>query len=320
MTWFRLCDTLPFHRKVMQAGNEAVGAWARAGAWSSGNLTEGYIPPEIAAVIAPPQAWADLRAAGLTEAPPDGRPGEQLHDFLEYNPTAETVRAERQATKERVQKFRAAKRQRAASNAVTPTVTNGVRNGGCTPSPIPIPIPDQIPPTPQGGDGTAPSSRTEKRQGGSETRYRAAYEAGIREGSPAGQAFVLPPGKIAAVLGPALTAHAIGAEGPLRGDDLLAWIRSTAAEYRRATASTAQYEGGWDVFHFAKWLNKGRPRDDAPLRPRGQAPIVAHTAQVPLALDAPPARPGLASPARDLTDGPLPSARRPRSTATESGS
>lgn len=121
--WFKVCDGLAFHRKVLKAGNEAMGAWVRAGAWSSmpDNLTEGWIPPEVADQIAPPRVWAKLRAAGLVEDPGDGREGHQLHDFLAYNPTAERVRADRAATKARVERFR-----NAARNGVTAPATNGV--------------------------------------------------------------------------------------------------------------------------------------------------------------------------------------------------
>ena len=129
--WFKVDDGMAFHQKVLKAGNEAIGAWARAGSWSSApsNLTEGYIPPEVASQIAPPRIWAKLRAAGLTEAPSDGRHGEQIHDFTVYNPRAEKVRAERDSWADRQRKSRESRRDK----AVTPPTVTGV--------PIPIPIP-----------------------------------------------------------------------------------------------------------------------------------------------------------------------------------
>jgi hypothetical protein len=160
VTWFKVDDGITFHRKVIAAGNEAMGAWMRAGAWSSANLTEGFIPPDVCKVIAPPKVWAKLRAASLTEAPADGGKGEQIHDFLAYNPTASEVRAARSATASRVQKFRAARRasggdvagkgaeieeDNGVCNGVTPPVTNGVRTPAPIPIPIPIPIPDPDP-------------------------------------------------------------------------------------------------------------------------------------------------------------------------------
>ena len=39
MVWFLVDDNVTFHKKVMDAGNAAFGAWTRAGAWSAANLT-----------------------------------------------------------------------------------------------------------------------------------------------------------------------------------------------------------------------------------------------------------------------------------------
>ena len=83
-----------------------------------------------------------------------------------------------------------------------------------------------------------------------EQAYRAASDAGIREAAP-GKPFALPPGKIGSILGPAMAAHAPG----LRGDPLLAWLRQKASLYRKATADSAQYQGGWGIPSFVKWLN-----------------------------------------------------------------
>ena len=53
MVWFLVDDNVTFHKKVMDAGNAAFGAWTRAGAWSAANLTNGFIPCRIAYRIAP---------------------------------------------------------------------------------------------------------------------------------------------------------------------------------------------------------------------------------------------------------------------------
>lgn len=108
MSRFGVSDGAAFHRKVVKAGNEAFGAWCRAGSWSSApeNLTDGFIPPEIAAMLAPPRVWSKLRAAGLTDAPADGQDGEQIHGYLEHNPSAEQVRAKRKAWAERQRRHR----------------------------------------------------------------------------------------------------------------------------------------------------------------------------------------------------------------------
>jgi hypothetical protein len=134
MSWFKISDGFAFHRKALAAGNDACGAWMRAGAWcgAAENLTDGYVPPEVAKQIAKPRVWAKLREVGLTEAPSDGRPGEQIHDYLTYNPSGEKVRAERAAWAERQRRSRGG-----VSHAVTSPVTAPVSE----PRPVPVPVP-----------------------------------------------------------------------------------------------------------------------------------------------------------------------------------
>jgi len=84
MSWFRLDDQGAFHPKVVKAGNEVYGAWCRAGQWCSAYSPSGYIPEEVAHVIAPPKVWQRALESGLLD-PVDG-PGYQIHDFNEYNP------------------------------------------------------------------------------------------------------------------------------------------------------------------------------------------------------------------------------------------
>lgn len=99
MSWWRLDDKMAFHSKMLVAGNEAVGAWARAGAWSAGELQDGFVPDHVVDLIAPKRVWAKLVSARLVERE-DG--GYRLHDFLVYNPSREDVLAQRE--KERAKK------------------------------------------------------------------------------------------------------------------------------------------------------------------------------------------------------------------------
>jgi hypothetical protein len=108
MPWFRVDDDLPTHRKVLsiprgQRRLTAIGAWTMAGAWSAKNLREGEIPASVIEELAiSPRAISDLLAAGLWVQQGDCY---RMHDFLDYNPTADQVRGERES---------AAARQRAA--------------------------------------------------------------------------------------------------------------------------------------------------------------------------------------------------------------
>lgn len=52
MAWARLDDQFAFNPKVMAAGNEAVGVFARAVCYCSANETDGFIPDDIAALLA----------------------------------------------------------------------------------------------------------------------------------------------------------------------------------------------------------------------------------------------------------------------------
>lgn len=51
MPYFPVDDQMPFHPKIIAAGNAAVGVWTRAGAWSKGHATGGFVPTEIASIL-----------------------------------------------------------------------------------------------------------------------------------------------------------------------------------------------------------------------------------------------------------------------------
>lgn len=97
MPWFKVDDKLAVHPKVMQAGNEALGLWVRAGSWSAAHLTDGSIPSEILPVFGANRTQAArLVKAGLWSEI-DG--GYQFHDWGTYQPSAEDVKAAEDAEK-----------------------------------------------------------------------------------------------------------------------------------------------------------------------------------------------------------------------------
>jgi hypothetical protein len=98
MAWFRLEGRGAFHHKVLAAGNEAYGAWCRAGQWSSDQLTDGFVPRAVAEQIAKPKVWAKLIAARLVD---DVDAGYQIHDYLDFNPSSEQERAKREEMREK---------------------------------------------------------------------------------------------------------------------------------------------------------------------------------------------------------------------------
>lgn len=125
MAWFKVDDGFPTHRKVLAIPRgprrlSAVGAWTLAGAWSSANGTEGRIPAHVVDELGiPPKVVADLLASGLWRSEDDGQ---QMHDFLDYNPSAAQVAADREAARVRQQRAREAARARRAEEARQPTL------------------------------------------------------------------------------------------------------------------------------------------------------------------------------------------------------
>ncbi len=103
MAWFKVDDGFAWHTKAVRAGNAACGLWVRAGSWSSQQLTEGYVPSEIASALGSKAEVTKLVASGLWVPSGDGF---QFHQFLDRNPTREQVEAERAASKERQQRAR----------------------------------------------------------------------------------------------------------------------------------------------------------------------------------------------------------------------
>jgi len=115
MTWLKVDDGFPTHRKVLSIPRgprrlAAVGAWTLAGAWVAGNLNNGRIPAGVLDELAiGPRVVADLLAAGLWT---ENGSGYVMHDYLDYNPSADKVEKERREASERQRKARDAARQK----------------------------------------------------------------------------------------------------------------------------------------------------------------------------------------------------------------
>lgn len=105
MTWFRVDDDLPFHRKVVMAGNAAMGLWVRAGAWSAQQLTDGFVPDDMIALIGTPAQRRKLVSARLWV---EVEGGCQFHEWSDSGrqPTAQNIRERRSDAAKRQQKYR----------------------------------------------------------------------------------------------------------------------------------------------------------------------------------------------------------------------
>lgn len=98
MPWARVDDQMAFHPKILMAGNEAVGAWARMIAHCCAQLTDGKVTRAVALSITTPVVIKHLVKCRMLDR--DGA-DYAVHDFHDWNPPAEIVRAKREKDKSR---------------------------------------------------------------------------------------------------------------------------------------------------------------------------------------------------------------------------
>lgn len=103
MPWFRLEDNFHHHPKVRKAGNAATGLWVRCGTYSAQYLTDGRVPVEIAHDYGRQREIDALLATRLWIEKEDGF---MMPDYLDYNPSAEQVLADRARARDRQAKRR----------------------------------------------------------------------------------------------------------------------------------------------------------------------------------------------------------------------
>jgi hypothetical protein len=109
MTWFKVDDAFPTHRKVLaiprgQRRLAAVGAWTLAGAWVAANGNDGIVPLHVLDEFAiSPRVADDLVSVGLWKVCSEGF---EVHDYLHYNPSGEQIAADRKAAAERQRRAR----------------------------------------------------------------------------------------------------------------------------------------------------------------------------------------------------------------------
>lgn len=105
MTWAKLDDAFWANPKVIAVGNEAAGVYARGLAYCCAQLTDGFIPDEVATFIVgrSRKALRRLVENGLWKTVSGGY---QVPDFLEFNPSRTEVREKRERDAERQRRFR----------------------------------------------------------------------------------------------------------------------------------------------------------------------------------------------------------------------
>lgn len=145
MTWFRVDDGLPTNRKLLSIPRRdrmaAMGLWCVAGAWSSRELHDGFVPLYLLAEIGATTRQANLLTQAGFWIKVDG--GWQFKDWQDWQPTRDDVLAKRKKTADKVREWR--ERNRVTRSEVTEGVT-GLQDGY---QPVSNPAPDPTRPVPK---------------------------------------------------------------------------------------------------------------------------------------------------------------------------
>lgn len=178
MVWFRVDDNLPTNYKVLAIPRDrragAIGVWTLAGAWSSANLTNGFVPDYALAEIPGSSRYRqDLIRVGLwipsrSERNVDGIPsrserdvdGIQFNNWAERQPSRDEVEEKRKDHAARQAAYRARlKAARDASRDVTGDTTGDTPVTTARPDPTrPDPVvPSELPK--RGDDATRRARR-----------------------------------------------------------------------------------------------------------------------------------------------------------------
>lgn len=146
MTWVRRDDQASIHRKVAPLDDATYRLWSEAIEWSSRNLTDGQIGDDELAEVS--KRGNKVRAAKLVErglwhvagrqclspkCPPSGEGGWVIHDYLDYQPSREKVRAEQAAKAERQRRWM----ERRKGDASKDEPRDASQDGSVTPTPSP---------------------------------------------------------------------------------------------------------------------------------------------------------------------------------------
>lgn len=155
MPWGRFDDEYPHNRKIRKLSHEAFRLDVSGILWANKYGTDGFIADDDLPLVCTEVRRAERCAEELANR---GRwervhGGWYIHDFLDYNPSAEQVAADREARTNRQQRWR--ERRRASRNGDVDASTDAShdesddasRNGAVTPAPrarVPLPLPLEV--------------------------------------------------------------------------------------------------------------------------------------------------------------------------------
>ena len=144
MTWVKIEDRWPFDRKgkAIAAGPLARDLYVCALAFCAANLTDGHIPDHVLPQLAPGNPRPSISAKKLVEVGlwEEESGGWHVHDYHDYNPTADEVKERRRGATIRMNRWR----QKREGDASTPALSRRLHGvGDAAPDPT-----RPTPPTP----------------------------------------------------------------------------------------------------------------------------------------------------------------------------
>lgn len=196
MAWVKIDDHFDEHPKMANIGLVGMGLWLAGLAYCNRNLTDGFIPWNVARRLGSldvvednGNVWTLGRTSGMAgddltndwiigllidaglweeERTDAGRiTGYRIHDFDDYQPSKEEVEREREHNAQRQKRFRDQRRERNAvtnsdrNGSVTPLVTDLSRERNDRPVPVPVPV---VKDSLQEGGGRAPARKLTPRE------------------------------------------------------------------------------------------------------------------------------------------------------------
>jgi hypothetical protein len=147
MPWVRFDDQFPVNRKVRGLSDKAFRLYVSALCWCNANLTDGVITAAelryVSDISSPKRYARELVDAKLWEEIDETGGGWYVHDYLEFQPSAEKIKGERVSKRARQERWADRKRQeRDASSDASQDAIEGPSEDAA-----PIPIPSRPIPT-----------------------------------------------------------------------------------------------------------------------------------------------------------------------------
>lgn len=118
MPWFKIDDGFHCHPKVFAAGTPAIGLYVRCGSWAAQQTSDGIVPKAVARMYGTTRMIRALVDAGMwhekghecESCPQVDANSIAIHDYLQFNPSRNTVDSERAAKTERQRRWREGRR------------------------------------------------------------------------------------------------------------------------------------------------------------------------------------------------------------------